>query len=144
MAEVEKLTGRPAALYVVGQPSVSVPGGESVDVPEEGGANVTVNGEEQRVLTGDLPDDQGLRIALFGPLEEAGVLASSPVLAAALVALFLIAVVFVLSIRRTLSGQVEAMLEAAKRIGAAISARRFRSQEASATRWPASRPSSTR
>ena len=118
VAEVEKLTGRPAALYAVGQPSVSVPGGESVDVPEEGGANVTVNGEEQRVLTGDLPDDQGLRIALFGPLEEAGVLASSPVLAAALVALFLIAVVFVLSIRRTLSGQVRAMLEAAKRIGA--------------------------
>ena len=118
LAEVEKLTARRAALYVVGQPSVTVGASESIEVPEEGGADVTVNGKEQRVLTGDLPDDEGLRIAIFGPVEDAGVLASSPVLAAALLGLFLIALVFVLSIRRTLSGQVRAMLEAAKRIGA--------------------------
>ncbi len=117
LAEVEKLTARRAALYVVGQPAVTLAGGESVEVPEKGGANVTVDGREQRVLTGDLPDDEGQRIALFGPVEDAGVLASSPVLAAAVIALFLIALLFVLSIRRALSGQVKAMLEAAKRIG---------------------------
>ncbi len=84
LAEVERLTGRPAALYVVGQPSVTV-SGDSVDVPQEEAADVTVNGEEQRVLTGDLSDDEGQRIALFGPIEESDVLASSPAIAAILV-----------------------------------------------------------
>ena len=115
LAEVERLTGRPAALYMVGQPSVTV-SGESVDVPQEEAADVTVDGKEQRVLTGDL-SDEGQRIALFGPIEESDVLASSPAIAAILVGLFLIALVFVLSIRRRLSGQVKEMFEAAKRIG---------------------------
>ena len=116
LAELEELTGRRAALYVQGQPSVTV-GDESVDVPAEGGADVTLEGREQRVLTGDLPDEEGQRVALFGPVEEEGVLASSPAVLAVLAVIFLIAVVFVLSIRRTLSGQVAAMLEAAKRLG---------------------------
>jgi diguanylate cyclase (GGDEF)-like protein len=117
LAAVERLTGRRAELYVVGQPSVTVGGDESVEVPDEGGANVTVGGEEQRVLTGDLPDEEGQRIAVFGPVEDGGVLASSPVVAIALVGLFLVAVAFVLSIRRRLASQVRAMLEAARRIG---------------------------
>jgi diguanylate cyclase (GGDEF)-like protein len=116
LAEVERLTGRPAALYLVGQPSVTV-SGDSVDVPREEAADVTVNGEEQRVLTDDLSDDGRQRIALFGPIEESDVLASSPAIAAILVGLFLIALMFVLSIRRRLSGQVKEMFEAAKRIG---------------------------
>ena len=117
LAEVERLTGRRAATYVVGQPAVTLAGGESVEVPEEGGDNVSVDGREQRVLTGDLPEDDGLRVALFGPVEEGGILSSSPVIAAALIAVFLIALVFVLGIRRRLSDQVKAMLEAARRIG---------------------------
>ncbi|MGI9019839.1 MAG: diguanylate cyclase [Solirubrobacterales bacterium] len=117
VAEVEKLTGRRAALYVDGQPSVTVSGEESVPVPAQGGADVTVNGKEQRVLTGDLPDEQGQRIALFGPVEEGGVVASNPAVALALVALLGVALLFVLSIRRTLSAQIKAMLDAARRIG---------------------------
>ncbi len=115
--QVEELTGRRAALYVEGQPSVTVGGGESVEIPARGGENVDVEGSEQRVLTGDLPDDEGRRVALFGPVEDEGLLASSPLLLAGLAAIFLIALVFVLSIRRTLSGQVKAMLAAARRLG---------------------------
>ena len=117
LAQVEELTGRRTALYVEGQPSVTLASGESVGVPAEGGANVEVDGREQRVLTGDLPDDEGQRVAMFGPVEAGGVLSSSPALVAALVGIFLIALLFVLTIQRTLSGQVAAMLAAAKRIG---------------------------
>ena len=117
LAEVERLTGRRAATYVAGEPAVTLAGGESVEVPQEGGDNVSVNGREQRVLTGDLPADEGLRVALFGPVEEGGMLSSSPIIAAALIGLFLVALVFVLGIRRRLSDQVKAMLEAARRIG---------------------------
>ena len=116
--QVERLTGREAALYVQGQPAVTVAEDESVAVPAGGGANVTVDGRERRVLTGDLPDDEGRRLALFGPAEEEGLLASSPLVATILIGFFGIALLAVLGVRRTLAGQVRTMLEAAKRIGA--------------------------
>ena len=54
---------------------------------------------------------------MFGPVEDGGVLASSPAVVAILVGVFLIALAFVITIQRTLSGQVESMLDAARRIG---------------------------
>ena len=78
MEEVEGLTGRRPPLYVEGAASVTVLGGESVDIPAEGGDNVTVGGASSGSSTGDLPDDEGHRVALFGPRRGGGVLASSP------------------------------------------------------------------
>ncbi len=115
--EVEDLTGRLAAVYVEGEGSVTVSGGRSVDIPAEGGDNVAVGQREQRVLTAELPDNEGQRVAMFGPVEDGGVLASSPAVVAILVGVFLIALAFVITIQRTLSGQVESMLDAARRIG---------------------------
>jgi diguanylate cyclase (GGDEF)-like protein len=115
--DVEDLTGRLVAVYSEGDRSVAISGGENVEIPADGGENVPVGEREQRVLTADLPDDGDLRVAMFGPVGSGGILANSPAVVAILAGVFLIALAFVITIQRTLSGQVEAMLEAAKRIG---------------------------
>jgi len=116
--EVERLTGRRAALYEVGQPAVTLRGGESVEIPEEDGADVVLGERELRMLTGDLPDGEGRRLALFGPRETGAFFVSSPAVAGLVALVFLVALLFVLNLRRQLSGQVATMLDAAKRIGA--------------------------
>ena len=117
LGEIQRLTSREAAVYAQGQPSVTLENGSSVDVPADGGANVEVDGDEQRVLTGPLPGDEGLRLALLGPAEEGGLFSSSPLVIAVLAGFFLVAFLFALTVMRALSGQVSAMLDAARRIG---------------------------
>ena len=116
--EVERLTGREAAVYSDGQTQVELEDGESVEIPASGGADVTADGREWRVLTGELPGGEGQRIALFGPPAEAGFFESSPTVIAVLAAVLGIALLMVWYLRRHLSRQVAVMLAAAKRIGA--------------------------
>ena len=115
LEEVERLTGRRAALYEEGQDSVTL-NGEEVTVPGSGASDVTMANQEQRVLTGALPDADR-RIALFGPPEDTGFFASSPTVIAILACVAAVALLFVLYLRRHLSRQVAVMLAAAKRIG---------------------------
>ena len=115
--EVAELTGREVAVYGDGQSSARLQDGGELEVPEDGAEDVDVNGSEQRVLAGPLPGEEGLQVAMVGPAEEGGLFSSSPQVIALLAGFFLIAFLFAVTVMRALSGQVAAMLEAAKRIG---------------------------
>jgi diguanylate cyclase (GGDEF)-like protein len=119
VVDVQRLTGEEAAILDSSGGSV---GGtvatQGLDLPDAGEASdVEVEGEDLRAVVSELSGPGGLQIALFGPVESGGFLASSPGVAAALVAFFAIALVFILMLRRTLQQQVETMLGAARRIG---------------------------
>jgi diguanylate cyclase (GGDEF)-like protein len=87
-------------------------------VPSAGdAADVDVDGQEQRIAAAELPGSGGLRVAVVGPTESGGFFASRPAVAAALVAFFLIALIAVGFLTRSLQGQIAAMLDAARRIG---------------------------
>jgi diguanylate cyclase (GGDEF)-like protein len=58
-----------------------------------------------------------MRITLFAPLEEAGITASEPLFAATLAVFFLVAVLFVLFLLRTLQGQIGSIYDGARRLG---------------------------
>jgi diguanylate cyclase (GGDEF)-like protein len=117
LEDVRRLTGRDPAIYSAGQSSATLLGGGKVAVPDGGGADVDVAGSEQRLLTGSLPGNEDLRLALVGPPEEGGFFSSSPAVIAALIAFFALAFVLALGVMRALSGQVAAMLDAARGIG---------------------------
>ena len=114
---VEELTGRTVALYPTGETEATAAGGTTFEAPAEGAADVVVEGTEQRVLTAPVEGEDGLSIALVGPAEEGGLLASSPAIVAALAGFFLVAFLLALTVMRALSGQVGAMHGAARRIG---------------------------
>jgi len=114
--EVTELTGRRVAIYAGDQSTAALPGAGELEVPESGAADVEVDGSEQRVLTGPLPGEEGLQVALVGPA-EGGLFSSSPMVIALLTGFFLIAFLFAVTVMRALSGQVASMLEAARRIG---------------------------
>jgi diguanylate cyclase (GGDEF)-like protein len=117
LEDVRQLTGREPAVYAGTDATARLLGGERVDVPGSGGQDVEVGGTDQRMLTGSLPGDSDLRIALVGPPEEGGFLSSSPAVIAGLVAFFALAFFLALGVMRALSGQVAAMLDAARGIG---------------------------
>ena len=89
---------------------VALPGGQQA-------TDVVVAGRQMRAAAAQLPDSEGQRVVLVGEREEAGFLASSPRVAAALVAFFAVALIFVVMLTRALQGQVATMLDAARRIG---------------------------
>ena len=118
LANVRHLTGRDAALLDPGGLAAS-----SVDVrgerlPANGrSADVEVDGETVRAAATALPPPGNLRLVLFAPRESGGFLSSSPLVIAALIVFFAVALLFVLTVLRMLGGQVRAMLDAARRIG---------------------------
>jgi diguanylate cyclase (GGDEF)-like protein len=122
--EVERLSGREAALAVDGEPAVTLAGGERVEVPAQGAATVTISGAEQRVLMESLPGSEGPRLALFGPPPESALLSSSPLVVTVVLAALGVALLLALYLRRNISRQIAAMLDAAKRIGSGDFSRR--------------------
>jgi two-component system cell cycle response regulator len=86
-------------------------------IPAAEAGDVEIAGEERRVAAEELPDSGGRRVALIGPEVSGGFLSSRPAVVAALVVFFLIALVAVGVLTRTLQGQIAAMLAAARRIG---------------------------
>jgi two-component system, cell cycle response regulator len=89
------------------------------EIPSPGdAADVEVGGEEQRVAAEALPDSGGRQVAIIGPAPSGGFFASRPAVAAALIAFFVIALIAVGVLTRTLQAQVASMFEAARRIGA--------------------------
>jgi diguanylate cyclase (GGDEF)-like protein len=117
LAGVRKRTGEDAVL--AGPGGVEGPVAVTAsDLPGAGeAADVEVGGNEKRVAAEALPDSGGRRVALIGPRVSGGFFASRPAVAAALVAFFLIALIAVGVLTRTLQGQIAAMLNAARRIG---------------------------
>jgi diguanylate cyclase (GGDEF)-like protein len=117
LLEIEELTGDDVALAEAsGTPFAGTVQAEGIDLPSNGeSADVELDGEEMRTATAGLPGAEGTRVALFAPLESSGFLGSGVV--AALAAFLAIALIFVVMLTRTLSGQVSEMLGAARRIG---------------------------
>lgn len=70
-----------------------------------------------RLAAANLPNTDGLRAVLSTPIDSEGFLGNSPLVAAALVGFFLIALALVLFVMRSMHAQVGAMLGAARRIG---------------------------
>jgi diguanylate cyclase (GGDEF)-like protein len=118
-ARVQHLTERGVAILVGGRPVASTPDLGEVDIPGSGGAStVELPSGDMRVATARLGGaEPGLRLAMFGPIDTAGVLSTRPVVLAALVAFFAIALLFIVLLVRSLQGQIAAMLAAARRIG---------------------------
>ena len=119
LSEVNAATGRDAAVLSESEVISGTTTFGDLSLPPPGeAADVEVDGEESRAASALLPADAGLRVALLGPRESEGFLASSPGIAAVLIAFFGVALLAVVMITRALGGQVRAMLDAARRIGA--------------------------
>jgi diguanylate cyclase (GGDEF)-like protein len=120
LGEVHRLTGREAALATEDGPtSATLDLDSSTDIPADGDSeDVSVGSDDLRVASAALPGAGDLRVALFGPIESRSFFASSPGVIAAIAAFFLVALLFVVAVQRTLQAQVAAMLDAAHRIGA--------------------------
>jgi diguanylate cyclase (GGDEF)-like protein len=118
--EVHRLTGRDAALAgPQGQVATTIDIEPSAKLPADGESkDLTVGSDDLRVASAGLPGLGDLRVSLLGPVESSGFFSSSPGVIAALVAFFLVALLFVVTVQRTLQGQVAAMFDAARRIGA--------------------------
>ncbi|MEK6271620.1 MAG: diguanylate cyclase [Actinomycetota bacterium] len=115
---VSHLTGRDGALLDEGGVVSSTLALNGASLPSSGdSADVEVGGESLRARSADLPGAGNLRLALVGPVESGGFLSSRPLVVAALVVFFAVALIFVTMLLRMLGGQVRAMLEAARRIG---------------------------
>jgi diguanylate cyclase (GGDEF)-like protein len=115
---VRHLTGGDAVLTSTGGPIFSTLVENEPDLPASGqSADVDVGGDELRAATSALPGPGNLELTVLGPIESGGFLSSSPLVAAALVLFFGVALVFVTMLLRMLAGQVKAMLDAAKGIG---------------------------
>ena len=118
-AEISSSTGLDAAVVGDGGLTASTLPLRGAELPGSGGsADVEIAGQTVRGAAAELPGSGGERIVLFTELEESGFLASSPGIAAALAGFLLIALGFVFLVVRTLQGQVAAMLDAARRVGA--------------------------
>jgi diguanylate cyclase (GGDEF)-like protein len=117
LAGVRERTGEQAVL--VGPDGVSGPGSvDAGDIPAAGEAgDVEIDGREQRVAAEELPDSGGRRVALIGPTVSGGFFASRPNVAVAVALFFLVALIAVGFLTRSLQGQVANMLAAARRIG---------------------------
>jgi diguanylate cyclase (GGDEF)-like protein len=127
---IEELTGRDVVISDrLGEPVVAtVPLGD-VSLPPSGTAEtVEVDGEDLRAASVSLggPREQELLLTLVGDLDSGGFAATRPLVAAALTAFFVLALVFVAMLMRSLQGQVGGMLDAARRIGRGDFSRRLR------------------
>jgi diguanylate cyclase (GGDEF)-like protein len=117
-AEVQSFTGENAAVSIDGRPVASTVGLGGVDVPvSDEASTVDLPSGEVRVATVPLGAEPGGRLAMFGPIDTAGFFTTRPVVVAALVLFFAIALLFIVVLVRSLQGQVAAMLAAAKRLG---------------------------
>ncbi len=115
---VRNLTGRDGTVVSEGASISSTLALKGVSLPRSGhSGDVDVADENLRAATADLPGPGNLELTLLGPVESGGFLSSSPLVAAALVLFFAVALVFVTMLLRMLAGQVRSMLDAARGIG---------------------------
>jgi diguanylate cyclase (GGDEF)-like protein len=116
LASVERVTGERAELAGGDAPGATLDpedlpgGGEAADVEDSEGAEV-------RVAATNPLGPEGTRIAMLAPAGDEGFFASQPRVAVAVLGFFVIAVVSVMLLLRSLQGQIREMLFAARRIG---------------------------
>jgi len=118
-AEVRQATSENVAIVapdgeITGSLEVDVadvpPGSETAELPTDGDENV-------RIAAAELPGRLGYRVAIAAPAESGGFLASRPGVAFAILAFIALALLASGLITRTLQGQIDQMLVAARRIG---------------------------
>ena len=116
---VEHLTERDAAVLVDGRPIASTIELGGAAMPTSGDAStVDLPTGEMRAVTVPLRGaEPSTRLAVLGPIESGAVVATRPIVGAALILFFAIAFLFIVMLVRSLQGQIAAMLGAAKRIG---------------------------
>lgn len=118
VSRLEDLIEDEIVIVDAGGPVAGTIPAEELEPPAAGESmDVAVGGEARRAAGARLPGSPGLRVVAISELEPGGFLASSPRVAAALVAFFAVALVFVAMLTRALQGQVAMMLDAARRIG---------------------------
>jgi diguanylate cyclase (GGDEF)-like protein len=118
LARVNDLTGRDGVLVDDQGTIASTVSLQGASLPSSGdSADVDVDGDTLRAATANVPGPGNLRLSLLTPVDSGGFWSSSPVVVAALVVFFGIALVFVIMLLRMLGGQVRAMLDAARGIG---------------------------
>jgi diguanylate cyclase (GGDEF)-like protein len=118
VAEVERLTGLDAALVTDDGVTSAPDGVDSAALPSAGESADTEAGDQTfRAASGELPESGSARVVVFTETESGGFFASSPRIAAALAVFLAVAVAFIVFMFRTLQGQIQAMLDAARRIG---------------------------
>ncbi|MGI8460476.1 MAG: diguanylate cyclase [Solirubrobacterales bacterium] len=133
VGRVRELTGRNATVIDDrGTVATTIPVGEAALPPAGGAETLEIGGdssdavpfrrcagcrapEELRAASAGLGEEQ--RLVVFGEIEAGGFAATRPLVAAALAAFFLIALFFIAMLMRSLQGQIEGMLAAARRIG---------------------------
>ena len=142
---VREFTGREATVSDEhGTAATTMPVGD-VELPAAGSAaTVDVDGEELRAASAELggPAGDQPRVTLFGEIESAGFAADRPLVAAALVAFFVVALVFAVSCCAPCRGRSPRCSRPRGGSGKGTSAASCRSR--ATTRWPVSPPSSTR
>ena len=118
--EIRDLTGREAAVLRGDEDvAATVPLGGAVLPEGRGTSDVDLPSGEFRVATVSPGGADGnVRVAMFGPIASGGLAAERPLVVAVVVAFFVIAVLFVVLVVRTLQGQVREMFGAARRVGA--------------------------
>jgi diguanylate cyclase (GGDEF)-like protein len=118
--EILDLTGSDAAVLAGDEELAGTVGVGGATLPEgEGTGDVDLPGGESRVATVSPGDaDPDVRVALFGPLASGGLAAERPLVVGVAVAFFVLAVLFVVLLVRTLQRQVQEMFGAARRVGA--------------------------
>jgi diguanylate cyclase (GGDEF)-like protein len=118
--EILDLTGSDAAVLVGDEELAGTVGVGDATLPEgEGTGDVDLPGGESRVATvSPGAADPDVRVALFGPRASGGLAAERPLVAGVAVAFFVLAVLFVVLLVRTLQRQVQEMFGAARRVGA--------------------------
>ena len=119
VAKVEKLTGRDVAVARDQKVLASTTDLGDAELPAgDGGHDLELPDGDYRVAAvAPGGADPALRIAVLSPHEDAGFLATPPLVAGALAAFFAVAIFFVVLLLRSLQGQIREMLEAARRVG---------------------------
>ena len=126
---VEELTGRDVVIWDPrGDPMASTVPTGGISPPTSGTAEtLEVGGEEVRAASATLggPEGQELTLTLVSDLDSGGFAGTRPLVALALAGFFVIALVFVGMLLRSLQSQVGGMLDAARRIGRGDFSRRL-------------------
>lgn len=118
LERIESTTGELAALVGPRGTVTNTVEIEAGALPDGGEAADFESGDEAlRVAATDPIGDDQTRIVIFAPQADQGFLASRPKLGLALLIFFLVAVLAIGLVIRTLRGQVKEMLAAAKRLG---------------------------
>ena len=123
--EVGRLTGLEVALTTAAGVVAGPDGADVAALPAAGqSGDVEVGGETRRAAAGELPELGSARVVVFTDTKAGGFLGSSPGIIVALAVLLLIALAFIALVFRTLQGQIQSMLEAARSIGSGDFSRR--------------------